>query len=70
MRTIIESNTLPTTLKDPLAISDLMQAMQRDKKNRTGKLRFVTMQAIGEAITSENVDLEITKMLWKTAGAR
>lgn len=70
VRTIIESNTLPTTLKDPLAISDLMQAMQRDKKNRTGKLRFVTMQAIGEAITSENVDLEITKMLWKTAGAR
>lgn len=70
VRAIIESNALPTTLKEPLLISDLMQALQRDKKNRNGKLRFVSMQAIGKAITSENVDSQMTEMIWARAGAK
>ena len=69
VRTIIEKNLLTTTLKDPLPISDLMQALQRDKKNRGGKLRFISMQAIGEAITTENVDSKMAEMIWMRAGA-
>ena len=70
MRAILESNLLPTTLKDPLPISDLMQALLRDKKNRSGKLRFVSMQAIRNAITSENVDSQMAETIWTRAGAK
>ena len=70
VRTIIESNALPTTLKDPLLISDLMQALQRDKNNRSGKLRFVSMRAVGKAITSENVDSQMAETIWTRAGAK
>ena len=70
VRAILENNLLPTTLKEPLPISDLMQALQRDKKNRSGKLRFVSMRAVGKAITSENVDSQMAETIWTRAGAK
>lgn len=60
---------LPTRLNEPLKISDLMAAMQKDKKNRSGQLRFVSMTQIGKAVTSEGVDANLVEDLWREAGA-
>lgn len=66
---LLASNNLPTQLKAPLSISALMTAMQRDKKNRSGQIRFVTMEAIGKAVTTENVATDLVQNLWEAAGA-
>lgn len=66
---IVSQFQLPTRLSEPLKISDLMSAMQKDKKNRSGKLRFVSMTSIGQAITSEGVDTSLVEQLWQEAGA-
>jgi 3-dehydroquinate synthase len=66
---LIEKCALPTQLNAPLPIADLMAAMQKDKKNRGGKLRFVSMQALGNAVTAEGVDVALVRALWKNAGA-
>jgi 3-dehydroquinate synthase len=61
---------LPDRLSQPLAISALMAAMQRDKKNRSGRLRFVTMQSLGQAVTTDNVDTALVEKLWNGVGAQ
>jgi 3-dehydroquinate synthase len=66
---LLNAYQLPTALKSSLLIADLLTAMGRDKKNRNGQLRFVTMQAVGQAITSENVSTDLINDLWKSAGA-
>ena len=67
---LIERFALPTQLKAPLPICDLMAAMQRDKKNRSGRLRFISMQTLGHAVTTDGVDLALVEALWKTVGAK
>ena len=37
-------------------IEQLMQAMRCDKKNRSGQLRFVTLQEMGQAVTSDGIE--------------
>lgn len=69
VETLLTRCDLPIRLKTPLAIVELMDAMQHDKKNRSGQLRFITMKALGHAITTDNVDRAIVEALWKTAGA-
>ncbi|WP_269522542.1 3-dehydroquinate synthase [Coraliomargarita parva] len=66
---VCKTYRLPTVLESELPIGQLMAAMQRDKKNRAGKLRFVTMDAIGTAVTREDVDSELVRAIWKEAGA-
>ncbi|MFQ3224761.1 MAG: 3-dehydroquinate synthase [Lentimonas sp.] len=66
---LIERCDLPTHLKAPLPITDLMAAMQKDKKNRGGKLRFVSMEALGKAVTTDGVEATMVEALWKTVGA-
>ena len=70
VKALIERYNLPTQLHNPLSITDLMAAMQKDKKNRAGKLRFVSMQTIGEAITTEEVDYALIESLWQGVGAK
>lgn len=67
---LIEKCALPTSLKAPLPISELMAAMQRDKKNRNGRLRFISMQTFGHAVTTDEIDVALVEALWKTVGAR
>ncbi|CAA6679430.1 MULTISPECIES: 3-dehydroquinate synthase [unclassified Lentimonas] len=66
---LIEKCALPTRLNAPLPITDLMAAMQKDKKNRAGKLRFVSMEALGKAVTTDGVEATMVEGLWKTVGA-
>lgn len=60
---------LPVALKAPLPIGDLIAAMQRDKKNRGGRLRFVTMTALGTAVTTDGIEPSTIESLWRDAGA-
>jgi 3-dehydroquinate synthase len=66
---VVRQFQLPITLAEPLQLTDLMNAMQRDKKNRSGRLRFVTMCALGTAVTTDDVDSRLVEALWRRAGA-
>tara|TARA_Y100000385_G_scaffold197165_1_gene204137 strand:- start:162 stop:1253 length:1092 start_codon:yes stop_codon:yes gene_type:complete len=66
---VLHQFQLPTRLNKPLKSSDLMAAMQRDKKNRRGRLRFVTMTALGSAVTMDGIDVALIEQLWCKAGA-
>ena len=66
---VLEQTNLPIQLSTPLPTEALMQAMQRDKKNRSGKLRFVTMRTLGDAITSDGIDTQLIEQIWAEAGA-
>lgn len=66
---VLHQFQLPTRLNEPLKSSDLMAAMQRDKKNRRGRLRFVTMTALGSAVTTDGIDVALIEQLLRKAGA-
>lgn len=66
---LVQQFQLPVRLRTPLNINELMAAMQRDKKNRGGQLRFVTMTALGDAVTTEGVEAKLIESLWRDAGA-
>ena len=66
---IIEKFGLPARLNQALKISDLMAVMQLDKKNRNGRLRFVSMTKLGSAVTTDGIDLALIEQLWHKAGA-
>ena len=51
----LELYDLPVVLRRPLQMDRLLDAMQRDKKVRGGKLRFVVMEELGRAVTTDNV---------------
>ena len=67
---LIEKFELPIRLNHALKISDLMAAMQCDKKNRGGQLRFVTVTSLGTTVTSDDVDSNTIEELWRTVGAQ
>jgi len=64
---ILEKQKLPTRLRTELSIEKLMEAMQRDKKTKGGKLRFVILNRLGEAATVEGVDPAMVRSIWETA---
>jgi 3-dehydroquinate synthase len=66
---LLEVNALPVRLKAPLATAELMTAMQRDKKNRAGGLRFVTLEKAGKAVTTDEVETAQVEALWHGVGA-
>jgi 3-dehydroquinate synthase len=67
---IIEKFGLPIRLNQALKIKNLMAAMQRDKKNRGGQLRFVTVTSLGTTITTDDVDSALVEEQWRTVGAQ
>lgn len=67
VESIVQQYELPSKLHTPLEIEALMSAMLRDKKNRGGKMRFVAMKALGEAITTDSVDAELVRSIWAKA---
>ena len=67
IRDLLQRYQLPVQLKNDLPIEELMQAMSRDKKNRGGQLRFVTLQKLGQAITSEGIEPDRIERIWQQA---
>jgi 3-dehydroquinate synthase len=66
---VIKKFNLPTRLKEPLSLLALMATMERDKKNLSGRQRFITLKRIGRANTSEAVDPLYIESLWREIGA-
>lgn len=66
---LLQAYQLPIQLTKPLPIKSLMAAMRRDKKNRSGRLRFVSMATLGAAVTTEGVESDLIAQIWATAGA-
>lgn len=64
---LLERYSLPVQLQTALPTDALMQAMQCDKKNRSGRLRFVSLKTIGQAITNEAVDPDLIGRIWQLA---
>ncbi|HWA87936.1 MAG TPA: 3-dehydroquinate synthase, partial [Opitutus sp.] len=66
---VIAAHALPTRLRTPLSMADLMRAMTRDKKVRGGKLRFVVLAELGRAVTVEDVPSGLAEECWREVGA-
>ena len=55
IESILESVNLPTRIPSNLKPTNLLQAMQRDKKKRAGQLRFILIRGIGQVFVSDKV---------------
>jgi 3-dehydroquinate synthase len=65
----VAAHALPVRLREPLALEALMSAMQRDKKVRAGKLRFVVLKRLGEAATQGDIEAALVEQVWRDLGA-
>ncbi|MCC5024509.1 MAG: 3-dehydroquinate synthase [Candidatus Synoicihabitans palmerolidicus] len=66
---VIGAHQLSIALREPFAVGALMQAMASDKKVRAGGLRFVVLEAVGHAVTRDDVDLNLVEKVWLEVGA-
>lgn len=66
---LVAANALPVRLRAPLPRAALMAAMQSDKKVRGGRLRFVVLQRLGQAVTRADVDAGPVEEVWRELGA-
>ncbi len=66
---VLARYNLPLRLREPLAIDSLMAAMERDKKVRDQRLRFVVLESIGRAVTHDRVPEALIRELWSEFGA-
>ncbi len=69
IRTVVRAYGLPDALRAPLPKDVLLGAMKRDKKVKSGRLRFVALRRIGEALTVEDVAEDDIANLWRQFGA-
>jgi 3-dehydroquinate synthase len=67
---VLEDYDLPTSLTAPLSVSDLMEAMQNDKKVHKGEMRFVLMKEIGSSFVEKFVNPNLVSEVLKSIGAR
>lgn len=65
----VAAHGLPIRLNAPLKLEALLEAMMHDKKVRTGKLRFITLNRLGEAVTRSDVDPALVEAVWRELGA-
>jgi len=66
---VVTAHRLPVRLEPALPLGALMDAMQRDKKVRAGRLRFVVLANVGEARTHDEVPREAVEAVWRELGA-
>jgi 3-dehydroquinate synthase len=60
---------LPTRLREPIPLHQLMDAMTRDKKARGGVPRFIVLHAIGQAAVEARLDPALIEESWRAVGA-
>jgi len=61
LRNLIKSYKLPTDLPQEINTSDIVEAIEVDKKVRNGKLRFILPESIGRVRIEEDVDRGMIK---------
>ena len=60
LRVLIEQVGLPTEIPD-LDIEKIMRSMQHDKKVRGGRVKFVLLKSIGDAVVTDDVAPSLIK---------
>jgi 3-dehydroquinate synthase len=65
----VAAHGLPIRLREPLKLAALMEAMQHDKKVRTGQLRFIILLRPGDAATRAGIDPALVESVWRELGA-
>ncbi len=68
IRETVRAYGLPVVLRSPVPTDALLAAMRRDKKVKEGRLRFVVLRRLGEAMTVDDVDETIVTALWRHYG--
>jgi 3-dehydroquinate synthase len=61
--TLIEKAGLPTAIPHGVAVEDILDALQTDKKVKAGQVRFVLPLRIGEATVSDRVTSEVIRQV-------
>jgi 3-dehydroquinate synthase len=61
VRKLIDRYGLPVEIPSDIKVSDIMAAMEIDKKVKAGRLRFILPEAIGTVKIVEDVDREIIR---------
>lgn len=69
VRVLLDRYALPTRLREPLPLSELLGAMGRDKKVRRGRLKLVALAGLGKAETVAGIEEALLEALWLEAGA-
>jgi len=67
---LLRKYALPVRLGEPLPVEELLAAARKDKKNRTGRMRFVALERIGFAATVEGIPGDLSRDLFLRAGAK
>ena len=66
---LLRSYNLPLSLRAPLCLESLLEAMKSDKKVSLGKPRFVIMQEIGDAFQTDDIDQNLVGEVLEEVGA-
>ena len=69
LESLLKTFNLPTTLRKPLPVPELMSAMLKDKKNLEQKLRLILPVSIGRSIIDTCDNMEAIEDLWYQFGA-
>jgi 3-dehydroquinate synthase len=56
---LIQKASLPTNIPATIAIEDLIEALNHDKKVKAGKVRYILPTTLGEAIISDQVTTDL-----------
>lgn len=67
---VVAAHALPTRLRSPLELPSLQVAMTRDKKVRSGGLRFVVLKSLGGAATQGDIPQALVEASFREVGAR
>ncbi|MEE8328458.1 MAG: 3-dehydroquinate synthase [Thermodesulfovibrionia bacterium] len=65
IKSLIELYNLPVKIPSGIDVSDILGAMEIDKKVRAGRLRFILPESIGNVRIEENISIEIIKEVLK-----
>ncbi|MEX0324686.1 MAG: 3-dehydroquinate synthase [Puniceicoccaceae bacterium] len=63
---LLQKYDLPVSLRESLDVDSLLAAARKDKKARAGQLRYVALERIGKAVTTEAVTEDVVAGLWST----
>lgn len=66
---LLRSYNLPLSLRAPLCLESLLEAMKSDKKVSLGKPRFVIMKQIGDAFQTDDIDQDLVSEVLEEVGA-
>jgi len=61
IRSLVEQYKLPNKIPDNINSSDIINAMEIDKKVKEGKIRFILPESIGKVRIQDSVDRELIK---------